>query len=198
MNKKIVIQFILFLIIFSLLALLIFQYSFKKNVKNTVVQKTNISSNTDKNSFNTIENIEYNSNDSLGNQYVIKAKYGEILDKDKNVILMQDVQAEINLNDREKIIINASSAIYNTINYDTNFENNVIIKYSGNILTCNNMDLLFQDHKIKLYNNINYNYLNTDLVADGMEIDLLTKNSKIYMIDQQKKIKVIYKNNVNN
>ena len=107
MNKKIVIQFILFLIIFSLLALLIFQYSFKKNVKNTVVQKTNISSNTDKNSFNTIENIEYNSNDSLGNQYVIKAKYGEILDKDKNVILMQDVQAEINLNDREKIIINA-------------------------------------------------------------------------------------------
>ena len=198
MNKKIVIQFILFLIIFSLLALLIFQYSFKKNVKNTVVQKTNISSNTDENSFNTIENIEYNSNDSLGNQYVIKAKYGEILDKDKNVILMQDVQAEINLNDREKIIINASSAIYNTINYDTNFENNVIIKYSGNILTCNNMDLLFQDHKIKLYNNINYNYLNTDLVADGMEIDLLTKNSKIYMIDQQKKIKVIYKNNVNN
>ena len=198
MNKKIVIQFILFLIIFSLLALLIFQYSFKKNVKNTVVQKTNISSNTDENSFNTIENIEYNSSDSLGNQYVIKAKYGEILDKDKNVILMQDVQAEINLNDREKIIINASSAIYNIINYDTNFENNVIIKYSGNILTCNNMDLLFQDHKIKLYNNINYNYLNTDLVADGMEIDLLTKNSKIYMIDQQKKIKVIYKNNVNN
>ena len=195
MNKKIVIQFILFLIIFSLLALLIFQYSFKKNVKNTVVQKTNISSNTDENSFNTIENIEYNSSDSLGNQYVIKAKYGEILDKDKNVILMQDVQAEINLNDREKIIINASSAIYNIINYDTNFENNVIIKYSGNILTCNNMDLLFQDHKIKLYNNINYNYLNTDLVADGMEIDLLTKNSTIFMNEQDKRIKVIYNTN---
>jgi len=198
MDKKIVIQLILFFIIFSLLALLIFQYSFKKNIKNTVVQKTNISSNTDEDSFNKIVNIEYNSSDSLGNQYVIKAKYGEILDKDKNIILMQDVEAEINLNDREKIIINASSAIYNIINYDTNFENNVIIKYSGNILTCNNMDLLFQDHKIKLYNNINYNYLNTDLVADGMEIDLLTKNSKIYMIDQQKKIKVIYKNNVNN
>ena len=198
MNKKIVIQLILFFIIFSLLALLIFQYSFKKNVKNTVVQKTNISSNKDEDSFNKIENIEYNSSDSMGNQYVIKAKYGEILNKDKNIILMQSVEAEINLNDREKIIINASSAIYNIINYDTNFENNVIIKYSGNILTCNNMDLLFQDHKIKLYNNINYNYLNTDLVADGMEIDLLTKNSKIYMIDQQKKIKVIYKNNVNN
>ncbi|MDA9615801.1 LPS export ABC transporter periplasmic protein LptC [Candidatus Pelagibacter sp.] len=198
MNKKIVIQLLLFFIIFLLIALLIFKYSIKKNIKSSVDQKITISSNSNKESFNTIENIEYNSNDSLGNQYIIKARYGKILAKNKNIILMQDVQAEINFNKYEKIMINASSATYNIINYDTNFKNDIRINYDENIITSDNMDLLFQDHKIKIYNNIRYNYLNTDLVADGMEIDFLTKNSKIYMIDQDKKIKVIYKNNVNN
>jgi len=51
------------------------------------------------------------------------------------------------------------------------------------------------DHKIKLYNNINYHNLNIDLLADEMEIDLLTKNSTIFMNNQDKRIKMIYNSN---
>ena len=198
MNKKVIIQSILFFILLVSLALFFFKYFVKTKPTSSNIQETKLSLNSSENFSNTIENIEYNSNDNLGNQYTIKAKYGEILEDDSNLILMEDVKAEIIINNNKKINVSAKTAIYNIKNYDTNFKENVIIKYDKHNITGNNVDLLFKDHKIKLYNNINYNNLNTELLADVLEIDLLTKNSKIYMIDQQKKIKVIYKNNVNN
>ena len=75
---------------------------------------------------------------------------------------------------------------------------NVFIKYSEHYITCNNVDMQFKDHKIKLYDNINYNYISTELLADGMEIDLLNKSFKIYMDDQSTKVKAMYKSNVSN
>ena len=74
-------------------------------------------------------------------------------------------------------------------------QNNILIKHGEHKITCNNVELLFMDHKIKLYNNINYHNLNMDLLADEMEIDLLTKNSTIFMNEQDKRIKVIYNTN---
>ena len=108
------------------------------------------------------------------------------------------MKAEIIFSDSEKITISALTAVYNIINYDTNFEKNVLIKYAEHNIECNNVDLLFMDHKIKLYNNINYHNLNINLLADKMEIDLLTKNSTIFMNNQDKKIKITYNSNVGN
>ena len=48
--------------------------------------------------------------------------------------------------------------------------------------------MIFKDQKIKIYNEIKYNNLNTVLLADVAEIDLLTKNLKIYMNQNKKKI----------
>ena len=64
------------------------------------------------------------------NTYIIKAKYGKILDENSNLILMRNVDAIIILNNREKIIISASSATYNIVNYDTNFKENIFIENS--------------------------------------------------------------------
>ena len=180
------------------LALFFFKYFVKTKPTSSNIQKTKLSLNSSENFSNTIENIEYNSNDNLGNQYTIKAKYGEILEDNSNLILMEDVKAEIIINNNKKINVSAKTAIYNIKNYDTNLKENVIIKYDKHNITGNNVDLLFKDHKIKLYNNINYNNLNTELLADVLEIDLLTKNSKIYMNNQIKKIKVKYDSNASN
>ena len=198
MNKKIITQLILFFIIILFISLVYFKYFLKTQEESSQLQKLNPSLNLDKNSSNSIENIEYVSKDSFGNTYIIKAKYGKILDENSNLILMRNVDAIIILNNREKIIISASSATYNIVNYDTNFKENIFIEYAEHKITCNSIDLLFNDHKIKLYDNINYNNLNTDILADIIEIDLLTKDSKIYMNNQNKKIQVIHKNNVNN
>ena len=198
MNNKIITQLILFFIIILFISLVYFKYFLKTQEESSQLQKLNPSLNLDKNSSNSIENIEYVSKDSFGNTYIIKAKYGKILDENSNLILMRNVDAIIILNNREKIIISASSATYNIVNYDTNFKENIFIEYAEHKITCNSIDLLFNDNKIKLYDNINYNNLNTDILADIIEINLLTKDSKIYMNNQNKKIQVIHKSDVNN
>ena len=198
MNKKIIIQLILFFVITLFISLFFFKYLVKTKIGKSDIDKVDHSSISNKEFSNIIENIEYTSNDNIGNQYIIKAEYGEIQDKDSNVILMKNVNAEINFHNNEKITISSSQAIYNTINYDTNFKENVFIKYAQHNVRSNNLDVLFKDHKIKLYNKINYNNLNTNILADVMEIDLLTKDLKIYMNENNKKINATYNNNVNN
>ena len=193
MNKKITTQLILFFIIIFIIILFLFKYLIKTETSDA--KKIELSQNSSESFSNSIQDIEYKSNDTLGNQYLIKAKYGEILDQNKNLIAMKDVEAQIIFKNYEKIIIIASTAIYNITNYDTNFEDNILIKYGEHEIICNNVDLLFMDHKIKLYNNINYHNLNIDLLADEMEIDLLTKNSTIFMNNQDKRIKMIYNSN---
>jgi len=198
MNKKIIIQLILFFIITFFISLFFFKYLVKTKIEKSDTNELDHSSISNKEFSNIIENIEYTSNDNIGNEYIIKAEYGEILDKDSNVILMKNVNAEINFHNNEKITISSSQAIYNTINYDTNFKENVFVKYAQHNVRSDNLDVLFKDHKIKLYNKIDYNNLNTNILADVMEIDLLTKDLKIYMNENNKKINATYNNNVNN
>ena len=198
MNKKIIFQIFILLIIFLFTALLFYQYSLNEMPQTTDISKDIIYSNVDEKSSNVMKNIEYKSFAGIGNQYLISAKLGTISDENPNLILMQNVEAEIRFNDHEKISISSSSATYNIINYDTNFKDEIIIEYSEHNITCDRLDLLFNDHKIKLYDNISYNNLNTDILADIIEIDLLTKDSKVYMNNQNKKIQITHKNNVSN
>jgi len=199
MNKKIIFQIFLYFLIFFFIGLLAFQYSYDEKPKDTSFSENNIDLNSNTNtSSNTMSNIEYKSTDTIGNQYLIRAKLGSISDENSNVILMQDVEAEIQLDNSEKILISALSAEYNIVNYDTFFKEQTSIKYIEHNLNCNNADLIFKDHKIKLYSNINYSSLNTSLLADEIEIDLITKNLKVYMIDKNQKIKATFKNNVSN
>ena len=197
MNKKIIIQVILFFIIFLFIALFFFEYLIKPKLAVSGTQKQILSQNLDDNLTNIIQNIEYSSNDSLNNQFIIKAKFGEVLEK-KTLILMKEVEAIVIFKNSEKITITASNAIYNTLNQDTNFKENVIIKYGEQHITCNRVDMQFRNYKVKLYDNVIYNYINTKLLADVIEIDLLTKSSKIYMNKKNTKVEAMYKNNVSN
>ena len=110
---------------------------------------------------------------------------------------MNDVLANISFNNNENITVTSKKAFYNTISYDTEFKGDVFIKYADHSITSENVDMIFKDQKIKIYNEIKYNNLNTVLLADVAEIDLLTKNLKIYMNQNKKKIDLTYKNNGN-
>ena len=60
----------------------------------------------------------------------------------------------------------------------------------------NSMQTIAQlESEIELGNRVGYN---TKLLADVIEIDLLTKSSKIYMNKKNTKVEAMYKNNVNN
>ena len=104
---------------------------------------------------------------------------------------MKNVMANINLKNSDPVKISSKNAVYNTVNYTTNFYDDVLIEYSENVITSDNLDLVFEKNIATIYNNIIYKNLNTKLQADTIVIDLITKNSKIYMNDQSKKVKII-------
>ncbi len=105
---------------------------------------------------------------------------------------MTNVVAQIDLIRRDKVYLTADTAKYNTLTLDTNFSQNVILKYTGHEINSKNIDLSFKKNYIWVYNDIVYISPTNELFADKLEIDLLTKNSKIFMYGD-KKLKLIGK-----
>ena len=143
---------------------------------------------------NLIKNLEYLSTDKNGNKYLINAEYGELslADQETNIILMTNVNAQIDMFEKDTIYLTSNFAKYDTLNLETNFYKNVVLQYSQHEISSDNIDLSFEKNFAWVYNNIVYNSPTNKFFADKLEIDLLTKDSKIYMYDN-KKIKVIKK-----
>ena len=190
MNIKILIQLLLFIILASTAAT--YYYFYKNNKTNANVNKINNNNeiSINKNSSNLIKNIYYVSTDNLGNKFIIKSKTGEINIDNSNIVYMTNVEAIINLINSDPIIIKANHAKYNKINYETNFKEDILLTYQTHRITSQNLDLSFENNLATIYNKIVYDNNNAKLSADILEIDLITKNSKIFMDNEYKKIKI--------
>ena len=70
---------------------------------------------------NIMENVNYASKDTDGNEYIISASLGEIDYSNPEVIYLTDVKALIKLKNSEKISIKSKYGKYNSENYDTIF-----------------------------------------------------------------------------
>ena len=189
MNIKILIQLLLFIILVSTAAA--YYYFYKNNKTNANVNKINnnkISIN--KNFSNLIKDIAYASTDNLGNKFIIKSETGEISIDNPEFVYMTNVKAIINLINSDPIIIKSNHAKYNKINYETNFTENVLLTYQTHKITSQNLDLSFENNLATIYNKIVYDNNNFKISADILEIDLITKNSKIFMNNEYKKIKI--------
>lgn len=189
MNKKIYLQFFLFAII------IILTYSFYKTYFNqepiSKVPRNIKDESVSENKSNMIHNIEYNTKDDEGNSYIIKSKKGEFNLEDPDLILMKDVTAVISIANSTPIKIYSDNAIYNKSNYNTSFYDNVLVNYMVHNIASDNLDLLLEKNLATFSNNIIYKNLNTELEADKIEIDLITKKSKIFMDNKSKKVKII-------
>ena len=192
MNKKILIQLFLFSLFLFLSVFSYYKYFNKEsqNVKKTIPDKNLPTKNIE---TNLITDLRYFSVDDNGNKYEIRSEYGEIGLDNPNVILMTNVVAKIEIYNSDPIIITSTFAKYNVKNYDTNFEKNVFVKHVDNKLNGENLDLSFQNNLLLMYNDIIYQNSDTKLLADKLEIDLITKDSKIIMNDKKSKIKIIKK-----
>ena len=105
---------------------------------------------------------------------------------------MKNVAARIEIFEKDTIYIKSLSAKYNTTSYETNFNKDVELKYLDHEIFSENMDLSFQKNFVWLYTNVIYKGFDYKLFADKIEIDLITKNSKIYT-DDNEKVKIIKK-----
>ena len=188
MNIKILIQLLLFIILVSTAATYYYFYNNKTNANVNKINNNKISIN--KNSSNLIKNISYASTDNLGNKFIIKSETGEISIDNPSIVYMTNVEAIINLINSDPIIIKANHAKYNKINYETNFKEDILLTYQTHRITSQNLDLSFENNLATIYNKIVYDNNNVKISADILEIDLITKNSKIFMNNEYKKIKI--------
>ena len=190
MNKKILIQFFLFSLFIFLSVFFYYEY-FKKDSQILKINKKAAQTLEQPNESNLIRGLRYFSVDDNGNKYEIKSEYGKMDLDNPDLILMTNVVAKIDIYNSDPIIITSTFAKYNVKNYDTNFEKNVFVKHVDNKLNGENLDLSFQNNLLLMYNDIIYQNSDTKLFADKIEIDLITKDSKIIMNGKKSKIKII-------
>ena len=187
MQKKILLQVFLFSLI-VIISLIFFKLYFKttetkKNYETKIENK-------DSDQNNIMSNIKYIAADKMGNEYSVQSKLAELNPNQPNLVLMKNVESVINFTNSDPIFISSDKAIYNKLNHDTSFFDNVLIAYDDHKISSQNLELFFDKNTAYISKNIIYKNLNTELRADRVEIDLITKNSKIFMDEKIKKVKV--------
>ena len=188
MQKKIIIQVFLFLLIITI-SVIFFKFYFKPtNLTKEYDSKIN---NSDINQNNLMSNIKYVAADKIGNEYIVQSKLAEFDPNQPNLILMEEVKGVIQFTNSSPILISSDKAIYNKLNHDTKFFENVLATYDDHKISSQNLELFFDKNLASISKKIIYKNLNTELRADRIEIDLVTKNSKILMDKKTKKVKII-------
>ena len=192
MSSKLLIQLSITLLI--ALILLVFYYFFFTS-DNTFVKGDKVD--VDNQINNKIVDLKYTAEDMDGNSYIIHSEYGKISDLDSNELKLQGVKAIIEIKNSENVIILSDYANYNKVTLNTYFYDNVKLTYIGHIITSDKMFLNYVNKDINIQENVVYEGYNNKLLADIIEIDLVTKFSKIYMLDKYGKVKVNIKNGDN-
>ena len=192
MDKKTVVQLFLTSVIIVIFLVIFYKYfNQEKSTKkiDSIEKKTSKSLNE---KSNLIKGIEYFSKDDSGSIYNINAESGKINDDNPDIIFLKNVKAKISTLNSQDIFIQSDSAKYNSKTFDTNFYENIKVEYAEHEIDCEYLDLLFNKNQAILYDNIIYKNLETRLLADRLEIDLITKNSKLSMKNKKEKIKIVY------
>ena len=188
MNKKIATQVLMFVLIFLISLTVYFKY-FQKNskifIEDVLIKKIDTNKNT---SANYIDDINYSSIDAKGNKYLITAKQGEIDMENPDVMFLENVIAYIYIKDSDTMKVTSDFGKYNSKNYDTIFSKNVIVIYPGHKITGEYLDFSFLDNLGTISKNVIYNGDNKKLFADKIEMNLTTKDTKIFMNDTGKKV----------
>tara|TARA_B100000795_G_scaffold182622_1_gene138398 strand:+ start:440 stop:1027 length:588 start_codon:yes stop_codon:yes gene_type:complete len=189
MNKKKLLQvFIIFLIVLISVWFYLeyFNESSKDLKENITDQKVEVVEN---NTANYIEDIDYTSLDSGGNKYQITAKRAKIDLLNPDIMFLENSKAYMYTQDyADKVKIISDFGEYNSENYDTIFSTNVIITYSDYKITGEYLEFSFLNNLGVISGNVIYSGDNINLSADRVEINLITRDTKIFMDNKTKKV----------
>ena len=185
MIKKIAV-FLVFLIIFLSIY---FKFIYKKNNEEELILTED-----DIYNSNLLENIKYVAKDNEDNEYIIFAAEGEIDLNNSDIIFLKNVKSQIKLKDSDQINITSDFGKYNVSNYDTIFSKNVKITYLNNKITGEYLDFSLIKNRMIISKNIVFTNEENVLKADVIEIDTKTKDSKIYMYEEDEKVNIKSKN----
>ena len=204
MVKKSLIQICLVVLLF-IVTLLIFNHFYisnnslenSKDKKDTNMKKDNEQV-IDK---NIIENVQYSLNNNKGDVYQVLADFGEINLDNPNLMFLTNVNASLILANKTNIILTSDFANFNTKTFETTFIKNIKVERDEEIITGDELYLVLENEKnntentslsdenlIRISNNILYKKPGYSLKADILEMDLISKDIKIFMLDKQNKV----------
>ena len=204
MGKKKLIQILLFIFLL-LFTFFIFNTFYKKNEtkinSSKKIEQENSEINENNEGKNIIKDIKYTSNNTNGDIFEILADYGEPSVEIIDLIFLTNVRANIFLKNKSNIKLTSDYANLNTKTFETTFIDNIKILRDDEIILGNELYLVFDQTEEKIKNNpdIDQNLIRISndvivkkpgyiLKADILEIDLITKNIKVYMNDMKNKV----------
>jgi|TARA_B110000259_G_C13997785_1_gene395113 lipopolysaccharide export system protein LptA len=178
---------------FLLCFIIIFIWIYTKYFKKEDVKELMIIDNTEDKIYNSniIKDVNYTSKDLKGNEYIIDAIEGEIELTNSDVIFLKKVTTLIKMKkNSENIVITSDYGKYNTINYDTIFSKNVKVIYLDNTITGEYLDFSLARNSMIMTTNVVYDNLKNILKADVVEVNIETKDTKVFMHDMNKKVNI--------
>ena len=112
-----------------------------------------------------------------------------------DIIFLKNVKAFINLvENNQTIVVVSDFGKYNTINYDTIFSQNVKIQYQDNTIIGNYLDFSMKKNLLIISKNVVYTNPTNILKADVVELDTITKDTKIFMHNSNDKVNIESRN----
>ena len=203
MGKKNLIQILLLILLF-LITFLTFNIFYKTDNSIKSSKKIELKDPKDKD-YNTgkniIQDIKYTSNNNNGDVFEILADYGEPSTEQNDQMFLTKVVANIILKNKSNIKLISDYANFNTKTFETTFLDNIKIYRNDETIFGNELYLIFDqtDEVLKNNSNADQNLIRISndvtikkpgyiLKADVLEIDLITKDIKIYMNNEKDKV----------
>lgn len=180
MNKKVYLVFFIIILISSF-----FYFQNKQTKENKLATEKD---NNEEYVPNLIQGVSYESTDEKGNVYQINAETGEIDTKETNIIFLKKVEAVLQLKNSEKLRITSDYGKYDINNFNTIFNKNVKIEYKDNIINGQYVDFSILENYMQISKNVTYTSKENELNADVVEIELDTKNTKIFMYEDKDQV----------
>ena len=185
-KKNILFVFIVFLVI----SLLIIYLKYSKDYKEESITKIEEEVKEEPYKSNIMENVSYSSKDARENEYTVNASKGEIDYDNPNTIFLTEVKAVVKLTNSNNVTITSDYGKYNTNNFDTIFSKNVIITYLDNKITGEYLDFSLKRNSMIISRKVVYTNPENILKADVIEINITTKDTKIFMYKDNKKVNI--------
>ena len=204
MGKKSLIQIFLIIILFIITSLIFNHFYISNNSLENSKDKKDTNMKKDNEQVidkNIIENVQYSLNNNKGDVYQVLADFGEINLDNPNLMFLTNVNASLILANKTNIILTSDFANFNTKTFETTFIKNIKVERDEEIITGDELYLVLENEKnntentslsdenlIRISNNILYKKPGYSLKADILEMDLISKDIKIFMLDEQKKV----------
>ena len=190
MIKKKIGKVFFFILIFIAISIIVFLKFFKVNEVEKIVQLDPQEQKDINYSSNIINDVNFTTKNADGNEYTVTALKGEIDYSNPNILYLTDVVALIKLKNSETISITSGFGNYNTENFDTIFSKKVMVNYLDNQITGEYLDFSLTRNSILISKKVVYKSPNNILTADVVEVNIKTKDTKVYMYESKKKVNI--------